>query len=323
MFGFIAPVLSAVSGFFGTTAGAAVATGAATAAVSAVAQADADKKRNAAAEAAYQRQLAQQQKERDRQAAIDAANKAEQLATDEKNRATAKADAANKYVDMNAAAQKAGLNPLTVLRETGGTGFGAYGGYGALMRQGLVQPTISAPILSKTSVATQIGLGAVKGFIDYKTNIKANEHYDRLNELDLEQRKLNIKIGKAQLNNMNAPDVYAAYGDYIPVRVGDNVQQLEKTVAIRMGISPNDRLTVEDLQMIKGDVLSEAEALAANKVRDRVLIPPPLGGSDSDTWFNNLVGMATNAINSVKGNYDNTPPFSHSGWANEWRKFVN
>lgn len=205
MFGLISPVLSAVSGFFGTTAGAAVATGAATAAVSAVAQADADKKRNAAAEAAYQRQLAEQQKERDRQAAIDAANKAEQLAIDEKNRATAQADAANKYVDMNAAAEKAGLNPLTVLRATGGTGFGAYGGYGAVMRQGLVQPTISAPILSTSSVATQIGLGAVKGFVDYKSNQKANEHYDRLNELDLEQRQLDIKLSKQQLKQMTAP----------------------------------------------------------------------------------------------------------------------
>lgn len=205
MFGFLGPILSAASGFFGTSAGVAVATGAATAAVNAVAQADADKKRNAAAEAAYQRQLAEQQKERDRQAAIDAANKADQLAIDEKNRATAQADAANKYVDMNAAAEKAGLNPLTVLRATGGTGFGAYGGYGAVMRQGLVQPTISAPILSKTSVATQIGLGALKGFIDYKSNQKANEHYDRLNELDLEQRQLDIKLSRKALGTVDKP----------------------------------------------------------------------------------------------------------------------
>ena len=205
MFGFIAPVLSAVTGFFGTSAGVAVAAGAATAAVSAVAQADAQKKQNAAAEAAYQLQLEEQRKERERQAAIDAANKAEQLAIDEKNRATAQADAENKYVDMNAAAEKAGLNPLTVLRSTGGTGFGAYGGYGAVMRQGLVQPTISAPILSKTSVATQIGLGAVKGFLDYKTNMKANEHYDRLNQLDLEQRQLDIKLSKKALGAVDKP----------------------------------------------------------------------------------------------------------------------
>jgi hypothetical protein len=205
MFQFLAPILSAASTFFGTKAGVAVAAGAATSAVNAIAQADADKKRNAAAEAAYQRQLAQQQKERERQAAIDAANKSEQLAIDEKNRATAKADAANKYVDMNAAAEKAGLNPLTVLRATGGTGFGAYGGYGAVMRQGLVQPTISAPILSSTSVATQIGLGAVKGFIDYKTNEEANKHYDRLNKLDLEQRQLDINLSKKALGAVDKP----------------------------------------------------------------------------------------------------------------------
>jgi hypothetical protein len=232
MFGFIAPVLSAVSGFFGTTAGAAVATGAATAAVSAVAQAEADKKRNAAAEAAYQRQLAEQQKERDRQAAIDAANKAEQLAIDEKNRATAKADAANKYVDMNAAAQKAGLNPLTVLRATGGTGFGAYGGYGAVMRQGLVQPTVSAPILSSTSVASQIGLGAIKGFIDYKTNQRANEHYDRLNQLDLEQRQLDIKLSKQQLKQMNAPEAVMPSVGSMPT-TGGNIKTTELPMTIQ------------------------------------------------------------------------------------------
>jgi hypothetical protein len=227
------PILSAAAAFFSTTAGTAVASATATAAVNALAQKEADKRRNAAAEAAYQRQLAEQQKERDRQAAIDAANKAEQLAIDEKNRATAKADAANKYVDMNAAAEKAGLNPLTVLRATGGTGFGAYGGYGAVMRQGLVQPTISAPILSTSSVATQIGLGAAKGFIDFKTNQKANEHYDRLNELDLEQRQLDIKLSKQQLKQMRAPKaVMPSAGGNLPP-TGGNIKTTDLPMTIQ------------------------------------------------------------------------------------------
>lgn len=278
MFGFLAPVLSAASTFFGTKAGIAVAAGAATSAVSAIAQADADKKRNAAAEAAYQRQLAEQQKERERQAAIDAANKSEQLAIDEKNRATAKADAANKYVDMNAAAEKAGLNPLTVLRATGGTGFGAYGGYGAVMRQGLVQPTISAPILSSSSVATQIGLGAVKGFIDYKSNEKANEHYDRLNELDLEQRQLDIKLGKAQLDNITAQDEYAKYGEKIPVKNGVNIQLLDTTVAKRMGIKPNDRLTAGDLEQILGEFHGSLQGAIGSRTGTEALTPHAQSG---------------------------------------------
>lgn len=320
MFGFIAPVLSAAAGFFTSSAGAAVAAGAATAAVSAVAQADAQKKQNAAAEAAYQRQLAEQQKERDRQAAIDAANKVEQASIDEKNRATAKADAANKYVDMNAAAQKAGLNPLTVLRATGGTGFGAYGGYGAALRQGLVQPTISAPILSKTSVATQIGLGAVKGFIDYKTNMKANEHYDRLNELDLEQRQLDIKLSKKALNNK---DEYAGYGETIPVRVGNNTQQLDVTVARRLGILPNDRITSGDLEEIRGEVHGGIQTALESDIGGEILARAPGGNTPVGTpWMDNFVGKVTNIINSMP-NTPIVPPLSDKRWNNEWKNYVN
>lgn len=82
------------------------------------------KRQNAAAEAAYQRQLAQ----------------------DAKNRELAKQDAANKFVDMNAAAKKAGINPLTALRATGGAGFGMYGGMTAV-----------APVLSKFNFASTFG----------------------------------------------------------------------------------------------------------------------------------------------------------------------
>lgn len=320
---FLAPVLSAAGTFFGTKAGIAVAAGAASSAVNAIAQADADKKRNAAAEAAYQRQLAQQQKERERQAAIDAANKSEQLAIDEKNRATAKADAANKYVDMNAAAEKAGLNPLTVLRATGGTGFGAYGGYGAVMRQGLVQPTISAPILSSSSVATQIGLGAVKGFIDYKSNQKANEHYDRLNELDLEQRKLDIKLGNAQLDALATSDPYRKFGDTIPVRVGNNTQQLDVTVARRMGILPNDRITAGDLEEIRGEIHGSIQGAIESDIGGAIIPRTPSGNTPVGTpWMDNFVGKITNMINSMP-NTPIVPPLSDKRWNDEWRNYVN
>jgi hypothetical protein len=250
---------------------------------------DKAKKRNAAMEAAYQRQLEQ----------------------DRKNRELAKEDASNKFKDLAVSAKKAGINPLTALRATGGAGFGSYGGMTAI-----------APVLSRFNFATTFATNVGKAYLDYKQNSTIDNYNEQVRNLDLEARQLDIKLGKAKLDNINTPDVYSSYGEYIPVRVGNNTQQLEKTVAIRMRIKPNDMLTVEDLQMIKGDVLSEAEAIAADAVRNQVLIPPPLGGSDSDTWLNNLVGMATNAINSVQGNYDNTPPFSNSGWQNEYRKYV-
>jgi hypothetical protein len=81
-------------------------------------------RQNAAAEAAYQRQLAQ----------------------DAKNRELAKQDASNKFTDMKAAAEKAGINPLTALRATGGVGFGMYGGMTAV-----------APVLSKFNFAETFG----------------------------------------------------------------------------------------------------------------------------------------------------------------------
>ena len=317
---FFAPLLSAAGSFFASSAGTAVLAGAATAAVSAVAQKEQQKKQNAAAEAAYQRKLAEQKKERDRQAEIDAANKKEQAAIDEKNRLTAKADAANKYVDMNAAAQKAGLNPLTVLRASGGTGFGAYGGYGAVMRQGLVQPTISAPILSKTSVATQIGLGAIKGFIDYKTNMKANEHYDRLNELDLEQRQLDIKLSKKALNQK---DEYAGYSETIPVRVGNNTQQLDVTVARRLGILPNDRITAGDLEEIRGEVHGGIQSAVETDIGGVILPRTPDGNTTVGTpWMDNFVGKITNIINKMP-NTPIVPPLSDKRWNDEWRNYVN
>jgi hypothetical protein len=196
-------------------------------AISAHTAASAAQDAKAAQQRAYEQQKADQAAERARQSAIDEENRLRQQAIDEKNRATAKADAANKYTDMNAAAEKAGLNPLTVLRATGGTGFGAYGGYGAVMRQGLVQPTITAPVLSKSSVATQVGLGMLKSFVDYKSNQKANEYYDRLNELDLEQRQLDIKLSKQQLQKMRAPKAtMPSAGSNLP-RAGSTIETTE------------------------------------------------------------------------------------------------
>jgi hypothetical protein len=196
-------------------------------AISSFTAASAAQDARAAQQRAYEQQKADQAAERARQAAIDEENRKRQEAIDEKNRQQAKQDAANKFTDMNAAAEKAGLNPLTVLRSTGGTGFGAYGGYGAVMRQGLIQPTIAAPILSSSSVASQVGLGMLKSFVDFKANENKNKHYDRLNELDLEQRQLNIKLSKQQLKQMTAPKVVMpSAGENLP-SAGSTIETTE------------------------------------------------------------------------------------------------
>jgi hypothetical protein len=215
------------------------------------------------------------------------------------------ADQDNQYVRMRDAAQRAGFNPLTVLRATGGAGFN------------------QVPTFSKAGAFGNTAAGILDVFAR-----------DPIQKIQMEQRQAeleNTRVNTAytgilakQATNINQ-DIYAGYDKYIPVRVGDNIQQLEITVAKRMGISPNDMLTAEDLAMIKGEVLSEAEVLAANRVRDAVLIPAPLGGSSSDTNINQFVGMVTNAINSVRGTHNKPtiPPFSDPSWNNEYKKYVN
>lgn len=127
------------------------------------------KQANAAAEAAYKRQLAQ----------------------DEKNRQLAKQDAANKFVDMNAAAKKAGINPLTALRATGGAGFGMYGGMTAV-----------APVLSRFNFATTFAKNVGQVFLDKKQNEPIDAYNRELRKLELEQRRLDIKLAKQTLTGM-------------------------------------------------------------------------------------------------------------------------
>jgi hypothetical protein len=316
---FLAPLLSAAGSFFATKVGTAVATTAVSAAIGAVNQ----KNQNKAANAAYNKMLAEQAEERKRIQAQNEANKIEQQKIDDKNRITAQQDAANKFVDMNAAAQKAGLNPLTVLRATGGSGFGAYGGYGAVLQDGIVQPTVQAPILSNQSVAQQIGLGALQGFIDFKANERMNEHYDRLNELDLEQRKIDIKLGNAQLDQLATSDPYRKFGDTIPVRVGNNTQQLDVTVARRMGILPNDRITAGDLEEIRGEVHGGIQTAIESDIGGVILPRTPGGNTVVGTpWMDNFVGKITNIINKMP-NTPIVPPLSDTRWNDEWRKYVN
>lgn len=67
-------------------------------------------------------------------------------------RAAEKEDQANKFTDMAAAARRAGFNPLTVLRATGGAGFG---GTSAVM-----------PVMSKKNFALQMASDAFTNFWD-------------------------------------------------------------------------------------------------------------------------------------------------------------
>jgi hypothetical protein len=206
--------------------------------VGAIASHKAQKRAAAAQEAAYKRMLAEQAAARKRQAEIDA-----------KNRELAKQDAANKFTDMNKAASKAGINPLTALRATGGAGFGAYGGY-----NGLMQSTIQAPVLSKQSFAMNLGTRLANTFIDMKMNAPIDRYNAEVRNLELEQRRLDIKLGKQQL------DALRSVGVGIGSNKGNNPEATNSRTAVTTPagtISPANVSDAEAYEQRYGDIVQE------------------------------------------------------------------
>ncbi len=166
----------------------------------------------------------------------------------------AKQQAASSQTDLKKLrddAQAAGFNPLTVLRATGGQGFNK-GSSGALA---------SATFWGNFANA---GQSALNEFDPYNQKRK---------ELDMQQSVANLdntKTSTAYTRGLigqlaSNTDVYAPYKDTIPVRVGKETVQLEKSIARRMDILPNDLLTVGDLAEIKGELIAEGGALVAHE----------------------------------------------------------
>ena len=240
--------------------------------VGAIASHNAQKRAAAAQEAAYKRMLAEQAAARKRQAAIDA-----------KNRELAKKDASNKFTDMNKAASKAGINPLTALRSTGGAGFGAYGGY-----NGLMQSTIQAPVLSKQSFAMNLGTRLANTFIDMKMNAPIDRYNAEVRKLELEQRRLDIKLGKQQLDALRSVGVGIGSGK------GNNPITGQRT-AIDLGPLSTDPADMSDAEAVEaryGDIIQElygVGVLIADIYKNGMLS------------MSNILGMKPSANNPERG----------------------
>jgi hypothetical protein len=222
------------------------------------------------------------------------------------------------FVRMRNAAQRAGFNPLTVMRATGGQGF------------------IGLPVISKAAAFGNLA----NDLFNAAKQAPIDKYNKEVRDLEIRQRKASIDntisntaytgILANQARTANV-DPYAGYDKYIPVRVGNNVQQLEISVAKRLGIEPNGALIPEDLTAIKGELRGEAEAVIANEVADKVLIPAPLTGTAGTRQntppamasnFDLFVGKMSNLINSMP-NTPVIPPLSDKRWNEEWKKYAN
>ena len=105
----------------------------------------------------------------------------------QQQRKQAIADQDSQYVRMRNAAQRAGFNPLTVMRATGGQGF-----------TGL--PTISK--------AAAFG-NAAAGIFDAVRRSPIDKYNKEIRKLEKEQREVTLSIDKLQLDNLKKPKVKA------------------------------------------------------------------------------------------------------------------
>jgi len=159
-------------------------------------------------------------------------------------------------VKLRNEAERAGFNPLTALRATGGQGFqrGYAGG------------------LSSANFYTALGNGI--------TNYTDGAYQQKARDLEY---MTNSKAYQLMGNN---DDPYAGYGATIPVKVGNELRQLDKAEAERMRVYPNTPLTVQELQDIFGETYSEVLALTDNSISETVL-EKGINAADNNTSTGN------------------------------------
>lgn len=193
---------------------------------------------------------------------------------------------------MRDAASKAGFNPLTAFRA---------GALSAFNTPGRILPP------GGVAFAAQYLGDAIGEAFDKQANEPIDKYNAEIRRLEILQRQADLSIARATLGTIGKnTDLYSSYGEYIPVRVGDNLQQLEVSVAKRLGIEPMSRLTAGDMEEIKGDVWGSIDGAVQTDIGDRVLVPAPLIGTPiiqqktlpknppalSRAWFENIFNQA-------------------------------
>ena len=143
-------------------------------------------------------------------------------------------DQDNQYVRMRNAAQRAGFNPLTVMRATGGAGF-----------TGL--PTISK--------AAAFGNAAAGIFAAVKQS-PIDKYNKQVRELELEQRRADVAIAKQTLGAMSKATAMGITGS----NKGNNPEATNSRTAITTPFGTTTPANVSDAEAVEqryGDIAQE------------------------------------------------------------------
>ncbi len=175
-------------------------------------------------------------------------------------------------VQLRNEAERAGFNPLTALRATGGQGFqrGYAGG------------------LSSANFYSALGNGI--------TNYTDGAYQQKARDLEI------MTNSKAyQLMGIN-DDPYAGYGEKIPVTIGLNKTYMKTNVAKRLGIEPNNDITPGDLAELLGEGWGEGSSLLFTQIQENVV-----DGGITSAMDQPKGGFGTNVFNWGKEKFKNHP----------------
>ena len=165
------------------------------------------------------------------------------------------ADQDNQYVRMRNAAQRAGFNPLTVLRATGGQGF------------------TGLPVISK---AAAFG-NAAAGIFDAVRQEPIDKYNEEIRDLDKEQREVTLSIDKLKLENMKKPIVKKQLeGADIKVTNAKDIKVTTNGPITAQPLVPGTGMTLDEIfeqQPVDNRVIKTGDGSYTNDIMSAALYP--------------------------------------------------
>jgi hypothetical protein len=179
----------------------------------------------------------------------------------ELSRERARKERENHFVNLRNSARRAGFNPLTALRATGGGGYGQY-----------------VPLLSRSP----LGEGITAGANSY-AGMKRDEYFTRANqqhEIALNQMNNQAAMDRTNASNMTRSSSNPKYdydnaGKTWPVQWNGQTLNIPTSIAEQLRIPKNGMLMVEHLEAAYGSVVAETLSVMSGEALEKMLGLPP------------------------------------------------
>ena len=176
-------------------------------------------------------------------------------------RDAAKRERDNHFVNLRESARRAGFNPLTALRATGGGGYGQY-----------------VPLLSRSPLGEGISAGT-----SFYANMQRDMYFTRENqahEIALNKMNNQAMMDRTNASNMTRSSANPKYdydnaGKTWPVQWNGQTLNIPTSIAEQLRIPKNGMLMVEHLEAAYGSVVAETLSVMSGEALEKMLGLPP------------------------------------------------